>query len=393
MEFIKEEIEDMSDPEPSRIKHEDTEEQIVQMEVTEQRQKLNDVKKPWPGRASACQSRFHCHFRGLIGAYSGPTARISGPSNTLGQSGPAWARGVVTNRGGVYLSGETAAPDDSSKREISREYERCCKCLVRSAPHSLCAPCGCHLHKSDGHTECPRCLGLAHAEAALSAGSCPLCESMSISMLRTRLALFKEDGDTAPHVLPFPAPYSDRGKRSAHLCPPTAAGWRTRAVHPSKPCRNTSALAGCAYSASDQSASALHTMEVLQVFQAKLLQAMDESCQDPESFKDLHSARNLALCATKSIAQAIARAQPRAALRECRLLARSQHLGFLSPGLRLTPITAHGQLSAIRTRSVLPQSPGPLPLHGPGPPSRPRVRLRSTSLLDCFPEERLESAP
>jgi len=28
MEFIKEEIEDMSDPEPSRIKHEDTEEQI-----------------------------------------------------------------------------------------------------------------------------------------------------------------------------------------------------------------------------------------------------------------------------------------------------------------------------------------------------------------------------
>jgi len=28
MEFIKEEIEDMTDPEPSRIKHEDTEEQI-----------------------------------------------------------------------------------------------------------------------------------------------------------------------------------------------------------------------------------------------------------------------------------------------------------------------------------------------------------------------------
>jgi len=27
MEFIKEEIEDMTDPEPSRIKHEDTEEQ------------------------------------------------------------------------------------------------------------------------------------------------------------------------------------------------------------------------------------------------------------------------------------------------------------------------------------------------------------------------------
>ncbi|KAG1958988.1 hypothetical protein F2P79_006887 [Pimephales promelas] len=39
---------------------------------------------PGPGRA-----------RGLIGASSGPTARISGPSNTLGQRGPARARGVL----------------------------------------------------------------------------------------------------------------------------------------------------------------------------------------------------------------------------------------------------------------------------------------------------------
>ncbi|CAM4549728.1 unnamed protein product [Leuciscus chuanchicus] len=50
MEFIKEEIEDMTDPEPSGIKHEDTEEQIDQLEVTEQRQKLIDVKK-------------HCDFK------------------------------------------------------------------------------------------------------------------------------------------------------------------------------------------------------------------------------------------------------------------------------------------------------------------------------------------
>ncbi len=31
---------------------------------------------------------------------------------------------------------------------------------------------------------------------------------------------------------------------AAHLCPPTAIGWKTRANHPSKPCRATSALAG-----------------------------------------------------------------------------------------------------------------------------------------------------
>lgn len=60
---------------------------------------------------------------------------------------------------------------------------------------------------------------------------------------------------------------------AAHLCPPTASSWRSRAVHPLKPCRNTSALAERAFSASGQAASALHTVAVLQVFQAKLLQA------------------------------------------------------------------------------------------------------------------------
>ncbi|KAG1932694.1 hypothetical protein F2P79_020965 [Pimephales promelas] len=52
MEFIKEEmevieveIEDMSDPEASRIKDEDTEEQIDQMEIAELREDLNEVEK------------------------------------------------------------------------------------------------------------------------------------------------------------------------------------------------------------------------------------------------------------------------------------------------------------------------------------------------------------
>ncbi len=33
---------------------------------------------------------------------------------------------------------------------------------------------------------------------------------------------------------------------TTHLCPPTAIGWKSRASHPSKLCRDTSALAGCA---------------------------------------------------------------------------------------------------------------------------------------------------
>ncbi|XDV15321.1 hypothetical protein PO909_015439 [Leuciscus waleckii] len=53
--------------------------------------------------------------------------------------------------------------------------------------------------------------------------------------------------------------------------------------------------------------SALHTMAVLQVFQAKLLRSMDESGPELEAFRDLRSATDLALWATKSTAQAIGR--------------------------------------------------------------------------------------
>ncbi len=53
---------------------------------------------------------------------------------------------------------------------------------------------------------------------------------------------------------------------AAHLCPPTAIGWKAKASHPSKLCRATSALTGRAYSVVGQTASALHSMAVLQVF-------------------------------------------------------------------------------------------------------------------------------
>ncbi len=75
---------------------------------------------------------------------------------------------------------------------------------------------------------------------------------------------------------------------AAHLCPPTAIRWKARASHPSKPCRATSALAGRVYSAAGQAASALHTMAVLQVFQAKML-ASEEAGLDAASLRDLRS--------------------------------------------------------------------------------------------------------
>ncbi len=93
---------------------------------------------------------------------------------------------------------------------------------------------------------------------------------------------------------------------AARLCPPTAIGWKARASHPSKPCRAKSALAGCAYSVAGQVASALHTMAVLQVFQAKML-ASEEAGLDAASLRDLRSATDLSLRTTKAIAQTIGR--------------------------------------------------------------------------------------
>ncbi len=94
---------------------------------------------------------------------------------------------------------------------------------------------------------------------------------------------------------------------AAHLCPPTAIGWKAKANHPSKPCRTTSALAGCSYASAGQAASALHSMAVLQVYQTKLLSAIDESEPDPATLRELRSATDLALRATKTTAQAIGR--------------------------------------------------------------------------------------
>ncbi|KAL0176639.1 hypothetical protein M9458_028969, partial [Cirrhinus mrigala] len=94
---------------------------------------------------------------------------------------------------------------------------------------------------------------------------------------------------------------------AAHLCPPTAIGWKTKASHPSKPCRMTSALAGRAYTSAGQAASALHSMAILQVFQAKLLAQSDRSALDPATLTELRSATDLALRATKATAQAIGR--------------------------------------------------------------------------------------
>ncbi|XP_073668191.1 uncharacterized protein [Paramisgurnus dabryanus] len=93
---------------------------------------------------------------------------------------------------------------------------------------------------------------------------------------------------------------------AAHLCP-SSSSLGGEASLPSKACRMTAHLADKAYAASGEALSSLHTMAVLQIFQARALKALDEGSTDLSTFRDLRAATDFALKATKKSAQAIGR--------------------------------------------------------------------------------------
>ncbi len=87
---------------------------------------------------------------------------------------------------------------------------------------------------------------------------------------------------------------------AAHLCPAAAKTLGSDISLPSKPCRTTAHR--------PPPASALHAMAVLQVFQAKLLQAAEGGALTAEAIKDLRVATDFALMAMKRAAQAVGKA-------------------------------------------------------------------------------------
>ncbi len=117
--------------------------------------------------------------------------------------------------------------------------------------HRHCKTCRNPLHADDTHAVCVSCLGKSHADSALSRAECLHCECFSLASLRSRIAFFLES-DSVPHALTFSSSQGTVRKKQR------GRGWKARASHPSKPCRATSALAGCAYSAAGQAASALY---------------------------------------------------------------------------------------------------------------------------------------
>ncbi len=95
---------------------------------------------------------------------------------------------------------------------------------------------------------------------------------------------------------------------ASHLSPSLAPSWKSRPLLPSKPCRTTSALIGKSYIAAGQAGMALHTMAILQAYQADVLKEMDEGTGlTPEAMKELRRATDLALRATKHTARAVGR--------------------------------------------------------------------------------------
>ncbi len=95
---------------------------------------------------------------------------------------------------------------------------------------------------------------------------------------------------------------------ASHLSPSLAPSWKSRPLLPFKPCRTTSSLIGKSYIAAGQAGMALHTMAILQAYQADVLKEMDEGTGlTPEAVKELRRATDLALRATKHTARAVGR--------------------------------------------------------------------------------------
>ncbi len=93
---------------------------------------------------------------------------------------------------------------------------------------------------------------------------------------------------------------------ASHLSPSLAPSWKSRPLLPSKACRTNSALIGKSYIAAGQAGMALHTMAILQAYQADFLKEMDEGTGlTPEAVKELRRATDLALRATKHTAHAV----------------------------------------------------------------------------------------
>ncbi len=168
-------------------------------------------------------------------------------------------------------------------------------------------PCARFIAREDPHSKCIKCLGFSHArDAVYGTSKCKICDDFRLITLRSRL----EDCERESSIFPqgYTAMPVIEDTLASHLSPSLAPSWKSRPLLPSKPCRTTSALIGKSYIVAGQAGMALHTMAILQAYQADVLKEMDEGTSlTPEAVKELRRATDLALRATKHTARAVGR--------------------------------------------------------------------------------------
>ncbi|KAL0180474.1 hypothetical protein M9458_022880, partial [Cirrhinus mrigala] len=115
---------------------------------------------------------------------------------------------------------------------------------------------------------------------------------------------------------------------ASHLSPDSASSLKAP-VLPSKPLRTTSV--GKGYSAAGQAGACLHTMSVLQAYQADLLKELDE-CDEikKDDITELRRAADLSLRTTKETTRAIGRSMGA-------MVAAERHLWLTLSDTCLTP--------------------------------------------------------
>ncbi|KAI2653826.1 Gag-Pol polyprotein [Labeo rohita] len=106
---------------------------------------------------------------------------------------------------------------------------------------------------------------------------------------------------------PYPSCIFVEETLTGYLSPGSSSSLKKPAL-PTKPCRLTSSLVGKAFQAAGQAGAALHTMGVLQAYQADLLKdlSMGGSISE-EAFLELRRATDLSFRATKQTARSIGR--------------------------------------------------------------------------------------
>ncbi len=100
------------------------------------------------------------------------------------------------------------------------------------------------------------------------------------------------------------------------LCPTDATTLRGDPCLPSRSCKYSPGLTGCAYIVCGEAASALHAMVLLQVHQAKALKDLHEGGHDLAVLHELRAVTDFALRVTKVTAQSLGHAMSTLVLQE-----------------------------------------------------------------------------